>query len=333
MMYGVPYIPPGPPPDLWPGVQFVWAGWDGSRWTLCGAEGAALLAGVEGLTRPKVDRWTKEAPGVAGSRYLGHRVLEREVYLPISIFHDAGSQAWLERDKAFNRTLWPDKTGVLSVTQPGDDDSPAERRSITLRCVDDGAGGWAFSPGLVGWHEYGLTFAAEDPYWRGDPITRSFSGPVQVEFFDADGDGVHISRSGSFATASIPNPGDVDAWPTYWLAGPFTAASVGVGDAIVDVPFAVADGDMLVVDTRPTSRTAKLIDAPATTSGGQPVPIEVQAAFVQAQLETAVNKTRDLGSTTRFARVPAEGNAALAVTMTGTGYVRANLTPCYYRAW
>lgn len=328
MMYGVPYIPPGPPPDLWPGVQFVWTGWDGSRWTLCGAEGVALLAGVRGLTMPPVDRYTKEAPAVSGSRYRGHRVLEREVFLPVSVFHDAGSQGWLDRDRAFNRTLWPDKTGTLSVTQPGDATSPAERRSITLRCVDDGEGAWDFSPGLVGWHNYGLTFAAEDPWWLGEPVTRSFAAATQVPFFDPAGNGVRISRENSFATASIPNPGDVDRWPVWWLAGPFTAAEVGVGSAKVNVPFAVAAGQMLVVNTHPTSRTAKQIAAP-----GPSLPIEEQVALVESRLVTGTNKTRQLGATTKFAQVPAGANAALNVSLTGTGYVRTILTPAYYRAW
>lgn len=333
VLYAVPYTPPSPPPDLWPGVTISWAGWDGSRWSMCGAEGIALLAGVRGFSFPPVDRWVKESPTVDGSRYVGHRVLERSVFWPLRVYSDAGSQAWLTRDAAFKRTLRPGKTGVLTVTQPGADGVPAESRSLTLR-MDSITDEWDFSPGLVGWHTYGVNLVAEHPFWVGETITRAFAGPAQVDFFDPAGSpDFHISQAGSFATASIPNPGDLDRYPTWWLEGPFTAASVGVGAAAIGVPFTVAAGKMLVIDTSPTARVARLIDAPPLGSDGNELPFEEQRAIVAARYPTGTNRTRDLAATTKFARVPAGDNAALAVSMTGSGTIRALLDPAYYEAW
>lgn len=58
------------------------------------------------------------------------------------------------------------------------------------------------------------------------------------------------------ANAKINNPGDVDAWPTWTIIGDSTAAAVGVGTSVVEVPFVVPAGKALVVNTDPTVQTA-----------------------------------------------------------------------------
>ncbi len=82
--------PPTPPPgsgggsgtgdtDRWAGLQVTWTGWDGSVWELSSSDSPVWLTpeGTRGLSMPPVDRYTSEAPAVAGSRWRGYRVAGR----------------------------------------------------------------------------------------------------------------------------------------------------------------------------------------------------------------------------------------------------------------
>ena len=48
-------------------------------------------------------------------------------------------------------------------------------------------------------------------------------------------------------------------------------------------------------------------------------------------LAAGTNRTRDLGSTTRFGKVPGRGTSSLEITLVGSGAVKMELTPLYYR--
>ena len=225
------------------------------------------------------------------------------MFWPLRVYHPAGSQEWLDYDAAFWRTMHPDHTGVWTITQPN-----GESRSLRLRCVDDGQQAFDTDPALLGWARYGVTLVAEQPYWEGDPVTRAWKVGTPVSFFGSGPGGppFTISPGSTLSKATIDNPGDIDAWPVWTIYGPTNSVTVGVNGRTVLVPFPVADGGLLTIDTRPSAQTA--IDG----NGGE--------------------WTSQLGSF-NFAPVPAGKAVSLSLAMSGSGLVQASLTPLFLRAW
>lgn len=308
--YAVPYMPPEIVYPAWSGMVMKWVGWDGSEWTISDlSQGVVLLSGVRGLNMPPTKRHTSTSPGLHGSRRRGWITDEREVFWPVKVFNDGGSDEWLAHERAFWRTMHPDKPGAWSVTQPS-----GETRTLT--CVYDNDGGQEFDviPSLTGWMNYGIYLAAEQPFWAGETISGAWAASAPVDFFGgaSKGPAFNISSGSTFAQASLTNPGDVETWPVYTIVGPCTAANVGG----VSVPFAIPAGKAVRIDTAPgpLSQTALYGD------------------WVGGQVVNTVDRTRDLG-TINFAPVPAGGEKPLSISMTGAGQIIAEITPLYFRAW
>lgn len=299
-----PSAPAGPPPApllLPDGFDLFWDGWDGTRWELSSLERSAvsLQAGVRGLSMPPVDRYVSAGPAVAGSRWRGHRASERDVFWPLSVYAGLG-QAWFDYDAAFWATMRPDKVGTWEVVQPN-----GTVRTLALRFVDDGAHTFDTDPGVLGWTTYGLTLVAEQPFWAGQPVKRTFAAPSPVQMFAGPGV-INISSGHTLASATIPNLGEVDAWPVHTAHGPATSVEVGVGDAVVEIPFSIADGDWVRVDTAPTAQTA--VDS------------------------TGADRTAELGEV-GFAPVPPGTSVPLTLALVGAGRVDVDLVPLFHRAW
>jgi hypothetical protein len=207
----------------------------------------------------------------------------------------------VELDAAFWHTMHPDKAGVWSVT------GPKGVRSLT--CVYDNDGGHSMDmmPTLRGWEKYGIYLAAEQPYWSGDPVRRTWAQSAPVDFFGGVNKApiFHISSGSSLATAAMTNEGDVDAWPVWSITGPTTSVTVGVGGRTVTAPITIAEGSTLVIDSDPVKRSA-LLDG--------------------------VNVYKQLSSW-NFAPIPPGQNMELSLSMAGTGSVMAEITPRYFRSW
>jgi len=312
IVYAGLFAPPAPP-RTWIGLQMTWTGWDGSGWSLSdAADGTVMMAGVRGLTMPPVVHYTTQYPSVAGARWRGHTVEPREIFWPIQVFSDTSSQGWIDRERAFWRTMRPEKTGTWTVIQPS-----GEERKLDCRFVDDSNQAFNQDPVLAGWSNYGITMKAEQPFWRAEPIRREWksSGGAAVPFFPAaPGDGFRISSSTTSDGAKMLNPGDVDAYPRWEIHGPVTSAVVGVGGKNIEVPFAVADGKVLVIETDPTMQTA----TEYTKSG--------------LDLISPTDKTASLGAA-NFVPLPADSTATVSLTIVGSGKVALILTPLYLRAW
>lgn len=303
VVYGVPYIPPPPPVKPFRRGTNKWHGWDGSVWDLGDFAGGVVFAdgGASGFHMPPFERQTSISPAIAGSRYKGTRTAERPVDWNVLVWSDANSQEWLERDAGFAKTLWPDKTGVWEHTDP-------EGRSRFLRLRCDGGDLTSIErgdPHLQGWSLYQLQFVAEEPHWYGEEIVRSWSSPAPVDFFGTTGGPpFNISASSTIATATIDNPGDVAAWPTWTLKGPLTSISIEVNGGGLGLPN-LAAGQTLVINTDPRVATAELdgVDVAGLVDPWDPREVPPGEA------------------------VPA------AISVTGSGEVHLSLTPRYYRAW
>jgi hypothetical protein len=297
----------------WTSNNHTWTGWDDSLWDICSgqlASGVCLLSGVRGLTMPTVQRWTSQSPAVHGSRWRGMTVLERDVFWPLEVYGVGGSQAWIEHERAFWKTMRPDKTGVWTVTQPD-----GNARSLICRFADDGQASFDIAPELTGWATYGITLVAESPFWRGDPIIRTFGADDSQNYFGGTGGGgfgppYYITSGLTMAGAAVDNPGDMDAWPTWTINGPSTLATVGVGTSAITVPIALSGGQWVRIETSP--------DAGANA----------QRAIDQA----GVDRTSQLGAV-EFASIPPGAPADLNASMTGAGTIDVEITPQYLRAY
>lgn len=303
----VVYAAPAPtdqPDVLWTGLDMSWTGWDGSTFSLVDPDqGTVMLPGVRGLSMPSLDHFADTYASVPGSRWRGYQVKEREVFWPIQLYTDAGSQAWLERDRAFWHSLHPRRTGLWQVTQPD-----GTTRSLRLRFKDDGTQQYDVDPSLSGWSNYGITLVASQPFWEGAPIVQQWASGAGSNFFGSTGGPAFvISPSNTLSTANITNPGDEAAWPTWILDGPFTDFSIQVAGKTVSGSVSVGAGHQLVIETNPTIRSA-MVDG--TTD-------------VMAQLS-------------QYGFYPLADNVDTPLGLSlsgGNGSITCRFTPLHHRAW
>lgn len=294
----------------WGALQLIWEGFDGSVWDLNDYLGGVLLyrAGVEGLHFPKITKYRSRSRAIPGDRLRGWRAEARDVFWPTFIWGD-GTTEWLERNNAFMSTIHPELPGTWRVR------AGSQERTLQLTGVFDDPHAFDFDPLQRGWAKYGITLEASRPFWRGKKIQRGpWKAPDPAAFFP--GPPFTISSGSAFGTATVPNPGDVEAWGVWTAVGPLESIELGVGSAIITVPFDVASGDQLVIDTDPTNPTAVL----------GPVPPDDDEPF------TGTDVTADLGLQD-YAAVPPGGSVPLHVEAIGAGFVTFELEPLHFRAF
>lgn len=302
-------VAPRPPEILNPftSLEHRWTGPDGSSWDLNDTERGVFLtdAGVRGMKNPQADRWTSQSATTHGSRRRGGRFLEREVHWNLAIFADS-SEAWVDLEERWWQTLDVDAAGLWTVTVPG-----RAPRSLTCRFVGDGDHVYALDPLEGGWAVYGIDLIAEDPFWRSAPVTQSWTTAPGVPFLDPAGSPpFHISPSATLSSATVQNPGHLEAWPT-WRATArpdgvgVTAVTVGISGQLVTFPQPLLPGQTLEIRTDPAD----------------------QRAFLDGVEVTSLLSTFD------FAPIPAGQSVPLELEMTGDGTVSASFYPRYLRAW
>lgn len=281
----------------------VWTGWDGSVWELTDPRGGVFLqgTGVEGLGMPTHQEWVSESPAVHGQHYRGHVIEKRPVFWPVYLYSDVGTSEWVELDRAFWRSLQPGKHGQWTITTPG-----GGKRSLSCRFMDDGRHSFQRDPMFRGWAAYPVSLIADNPFWTGEPVRRTWAQSDATDFYGGGTAPVFSISSGSqLSTAKMTNEGDLEAWPVWTIRGPLTSVTVGVDGSTIQWNVTLVEGDILVIDTDPT----------------------IQCAWLNG-----VDVTDQLG-TANFAPIPAGVELPLSLTMAGTGSVEAAITPRHYRAW
>jgi hypothetical protein len=228
-------------------------------WDLTNPDGGVFLVrgGIRGLNMPKVRHYRDKSPAVHGASYRGTTYDEREAFWPIMLYSDSTSRDFVELDSAFWRSLHPEHEGTWTITVPG-----VSTRSIRLRLEDDGDPSPEMDPTFLGWAQYGIRLIADQPFWEATALHREWQADVPADFFGGTTPGdpiIVISSSRSAATAEVTNPGDVEAWPIWTFTDMGAAgAHANVDGHSIFFEFAIASGDRLVVDTRPTEQTAFL---------------------------------------------------------------------------
>lgn len=306
-------VRPPPPKSIspWRGLTHTLTGSNGDTVELSDIETGLILyhADVAGMGMPKYEVYRSAGPALAGTRYRGARALERPVDLAILVHNDDSTEGFLETD----RRVWdligdPTLPVVWRVQEPNGD-----YRELTMRFADvDDA--FMRDPLYDGWTLYQISFVADDPYWYGKPISRSWTATESQDFFiaaPAPGEMFYISRALTTSSVVIENPGDVDAWVTWTAVGPlsnldFTLIAEGMSNGSLGLPD-VIDGNTLVTDTDPRVATARLdgVDVTSTVDPWDPRP------------------------------VPRKGSQTLevSVAIAGAGTLTATIRPRYTRAW
>lgn len=328
IVYAAPSAPTAPPEgSKWLPLRMTWEGADGSLWQLNDhGQGIFLGANVRGLGMPTYQRWGSSSPAVPGSRHKGSRAEAREIFWPVNLFADSSIE-WMEFDRAFWRSLDPDISGVWTVFHP---DGPKR----TLRCrFAEAEEGFPLDPIANGWATYGVRLEASSPYWEGEPVARSWKqDPARnflvtpedrAQFSDPEGTILCLATGSALGSATFTNDGDVPAYPVWTVAGPTTAVSVGVEGKTITIPFEIPEGKAVKIDTTPGP-------------GGQRLWFGDWVYDEAARRWDVINlieRTGELFAHQKFAPIPAGQSRKLSLTMTGTGLVRAEITPRYRRAW
>lgn len=323
MSAGIAYAVPAPvsPPPVPPWVKtgMTWTGHDGSIWDLTDPDGGVVLLrdGVEGLHLPTFTQWTRKSPAVPGQTFTGAIAEPRTVVLPLAVYEDTSSLAWIERDRAFWKSMHPRRQGTLTVSPAGSGSS----RSLRLRLLPE-AHAYANDPAYARWADYSAVLVADQPFWEGLPVRAAWGHAPGQDFYEDQGPHlINIMTGHTTSGASLHNAGDEDAWPVWTIIGPSATTHMGIGTDIVEIPFEVADGKALVLDTDPRIRTALEYDY--TPASGD----------IPSSMVNPMDRTADLTGAVKFARVPGGGTAAVNVSLAGNGLIQVELTPLFWRAW
>lgn len=319
----LPYKVPPRPASPWRGIDLSWTGWDGSEWELTDPEsGLFLRPGIRGLHMPEFERQSSSSPAVPGSRHRGTTTKDREVFWPLYLYSDEGSPEFVARDRAFWNSLDPDLEGTWASVLPD-----GTRRTLDLRLInsDDDASN---DPVRRGWATYGITLLADQPYWLGETVKRSWGADDVRPFYITAADRAtygypddaltYLSPGGALGSATFTNDGDVPIYPVWTVVGGTTAASFGVGGKNVIVPFTIPVGYAVQLDTDPVN--------------GQ-VLWYGQWDAVNKVIKSPVDRTAELDPASSFVAIPRGQDRPLSISMTGAGVIIAEVRNKYRRAW
>lgn len=283
----------------------AWNGADGSTWDLI--YGPAALCGVIGMGDPSAEFFTRSSPVLDGSTLLGVRQQQRRAFWAVEV-RSGTTEEWLTVRRAFMSSLSYSTPGRWDVTH-GD----GETRSLYVRLGTQDELSYQEEPTVLNFEQFGVNLVADDPWWHGPAVTETFqTADDQLPFFAPPGDNhvFNIGSSNTVATATISNPGDVDAWPIWRIDAPATAFSVGVEDAVVAGSVTLTGSEYLIIDSHPARQLIQKHDGATVTT-------------VPWSTLTSV----------QFARIPAGESVDLAMTLNGAGSIEVSVDPLYYRAW
>lgn len=291
-------------------IKHVWTGWDGSLWNLTdhsGTSGVFLMdQDVDGLKMPEFERFTETSVTRHGATLRGYQVKPRTAVWPLFLYHDASSEEWVRYDRAFWRTMHPMRSGVWSVTAPG-----CEARHLRCTFASDEPS-YPRDPASAMWARYAVELVADDPFWTSTPLVGEFRSGKPVNWLgggpvDQPGAGTPlvIGANSTTTTATITNNGDLEGWIKWEAHGPIDPGMrLGIGNRVAVIDKAVPEGSVLTLDTDPN-------DQQIFINGTEFIPA-----------------ARPL-----YAAIPDGGSSPIVVDMHGGGYVRAKLTPRFFRAW
>jgi hypothetical protein len=244
-----PPPPPPPPPVTIPEVGYASISYidpHGTVWPMTDTNRGifALAEGVSGLGAAPVTLTTDPLP--RGGVKLRHvQPQGRTIVWPVHVEADTHQEfidSWRAMGKAFTDTLRYGP-GILDIARPD-----GQRRQIKVR-YQEGWEGLGQAGTGISWDNAVVTLLAEDPYYFDpDPVTITLTTGTPADFFNPY---LSLSSAEVLGETLITNPGDVDAWPSWTIAGPATLVTItrnDTGEAFVLDPNAtsIAHGNLLL---------------------------------------------------------------------------------------
>ena len=288
-------------------LGITWKDHNNTTWDLVNGPVALMNSGVQGFGMPQAADTIRKTALVHGQTFQSWRLEPRELFMPITFRDEAELDV-----EGIQRTFWDGlalgEYGTFSVT-----DGNGAVRSIQARFLDDGAVTFGVDPysDTHKFRTYGLTFVADDPWWRGPEESFTFGlGPEGTATFFGNGSSAtpfYIIKSTGGADSTLTNNGDQDAWITWTIEGPMTSFDLEIGGHHIAGDIVVDSGETLTIETSPLNQLAYLNDG--------------------------TKVTRYLSSAD-FAPLPATGApVTVGIDVVGTGNITAAFSPVYWRAF
>ncbi len=221
----------------------------------------AGLDGIEGFDLPPVEVIEEDQYGDEGTRLIEMRYKPRDLFVPLWLRSDSSHLDYLRNKRARLIELF-DFALVDYEVQNGTFDLVANsvdgNNERTLRChyVSGMEGNLSRTTERAVWSKLGLKLRAAKPFWQGGewktPAIRIPSGASFFAEFPAQLSSARALGSDIIVTI----PGNADSWPRVVAQGPAPEIEVVGPGLYVRVPDGLADGELMVVETKPGARTA-----------------------------------------------------------------------------
>lgn len=240
-------------------LSATWIDPDGTVWPWTDRSSGWVLESITGLGSPPASL-TSSALAGGGLLAQSYGAAPRTVVAGMVAFDDSSHDAFLDLLDRIARALWTERLGApapgtLVISRPG-----GQARQIELLCTSgpEQADEDASQDGYRWTTTYGLTFtSALDPLF-------SDATDTTVTFAAAPASGgvppmppVVLSPSTVLGSTSVTNSGNGDAYPIWEITGPGTPtiSNLTTGQSFgLDV--ALAEGEVVTVDTRPARQSA-----------------------------------------------------------------------------
>ncbi|WP_017974372.1 phage distal tail protein [Actinopolyspora halophila] len=233
-----------------PGVAaeegIFWISADGSQTEL------AVEWDTDGRFVPPVHFEEEAIPGYPGTRLRAVRHEARDVQIPIWLV--ATSEGELRHNiRSLARQLDPTRgEGTLRVVAPSGDQRDLRCRYQAGLEVSESLGDTS-GPFV---QRATLVFRAHDPYWYdANMIVQEFTQGELAAFFPIFP--IRLTASEVFASVTVNNAGDVQAWPLWEITGPgenIALVNSSSGKRL-ELSTTLAEGELITIDTRLNRKT------------------------------------------------------------------------------
>jgi len=288
------------------GMQWTWTGRDGSAWDLTAGRVRLDKRPVGGVGEPEWVRSVRSSAGQSGQRRTAWSTAKaRAGFLPFFLA-ETEPAARVATEAAWWASWDVDFPGTLTITQPD-----GSSRSIAACLQDDADYEPAKDPYTRPTDKLAVNWVADDPWWRGPAVVRTFGQQASQNFFGTRyGPPFFISSSNILATATLTNSGDIDAPVLITVMGPATGFDFTISGHRVAGSIPVVAGASLLLDS-----DVRHLSATSLATDG-----------------TRTDVTRQL-AVADFARIPRKSTVPLTAQLTGSGSVTVRHEPRYRRAW
>ncbi|WP_424214780.1 phage tail domain-containing protein [Streptomyces sp. BI20] len=307
-----PIVGHPPSPDVWGHTKVTIAGSNGLGEVIpltdfAGRKWPAMFLqdGATGLDMPPMENHSDVSPNLDGGSFRSTRAAQREILLPLYLY-GIDRRSILDLKRRLAKTLNPKNGWCRLVFTEGDGTS----RYLTGYYKGGMEGNEGTDSAGFTWCRYGIQLTCFDPWFYGTADTfaewktgagKAFLKGAGKPFIPLDVNSGIISSIG----VTVVNPGDVEAWPIWKLAGPVSSFTItsqdgrsfGINPADKTTPV-VAAGKTLTIDTRPGFKTVtdsdgknlwpQLDDSPALfdlPSGPSKLDVVIDAGADQADLQ------------------------------------------------